>query len=132
MPSPIDRRAVLPLEMSNSHRKFLFLAAINADYREQNPRISGASAQFDAPRLPPMLQQCAGLKISNQWRRTEANSQSRRQRNTLLVTADGGNLRDDGLNPAAGRGDDKHMASGIARAPNTNAVGIDFGQGFEK
>jgi hypothetical protein len=50
----------------------------------------------------------------------------------LLIAADRRNLRDDGPDPAVGRGEDEHVATGIARAPDADPVRIDLGQGFEE
>lgn len=50
----------------------------------------------------------------------------------LLIAADRRHLRDDGPDPAVGRGEDEHVATGLARAPDADPVRIDLGQGFEE
>src|SRR5262249_19456634 len=61
-------------------------------------------------------------------------SQSVRRHPTqpLLIAANRWHLRDDGPDPAVGRGEDEHVAAGIAGAPDADPVRIDLGQGFEK
>ena len=79
-----------------------------------------------AGRLAPKL----GALILVEETFQRGDSVGRHTAQPLLIAADRRHLRDNGADAPVGRAKDKHVAARIAGAPDADAVGINFRQGF--